>query len=152
MIKEISMCRKLRGGFTMFEMLLVIAIITILIGVSLFAMQGSRESARDARRRADLESVRSAIEIYRADCNFYPASLTFNGTWDLTGTDCSNTNTYMSDLPQDTVSGRIYRYTRITNTTYELCAALETETTALVGVCGNPNGCTADCTYRVTNP
>jgi prepilin-type N-terminal cleavage/methylation domain-containing protein len=157
MFKKKKINTKSYYGFTLVEMLIVIAIITVLAGASLFAMQGSRESARDARRKADLETIRSGLELYRSDCNDYPlaASVVFAGTDDLLGdgtpTVCLATNVYIDDIPQDSTSGRTYRYTQLTSTTYELCAALETETTAVAG-CGNPGGCTENCTYRVTNP
>jgi len=148
MLKNITTYMKLDKGFTIIEMLVVMAIITVLAGASLFAMQGSRESARDARRKADLETIRSGLELYRADCNIYPPSITAGA--DLTGADCTpaNANIYIDNLPQDSVSGRNYYYRQITTTTYELCAALETETTAVV--CGG--SCGATCSYRVTNP
>ncbi len=46
--------RILNTGFTLIELLVVIAITAILIGLSVFGLQGARESARDAQRKADL--------------------------------------------------------------------------------------------------
>lgn len=56
----------------MIELLVVIVIIGILTSVSIFALAGSRETSRDARRKADLEKIRSALELYKADNGCYP--------------------------------------------------------------------------------
>ena len=65
---------RIKKGFTLIELLVVISIIGILIAVSIFGLSGARESARDARRKSDLELIRSGLELYRADCNAYPTT------------------------------------------------------------------------------
>ena len=52
---------KLISGFTLVELLVVMGIIGILAGMSIFALQGARESARDARRKGDLETIATAL-------------------------------------------------------------------------------------------
>lgn len=139
-------------GFTLIELLVVIAIIGVLIGISLFALQGARAAGRDARRKGDMEQIRSALEIYRSDCTFYPntGTLAF-GTGALTAS-CPAVSTYMGRVPQDPQSpSRIYYYRRITNTTYELCTRLENG--GVAGSCPGSNcGGGQPCNYRVTNP
>ena len=87
-----------QNGFTLIELLVVISIIGILVGVSIFGLSGARESARDARRKSDLELIKSGLELYRADCNRYPASLPAAGS-NLVGstppTACMATNIYI---------------------------------------------------------
>ena len=58
---------KNRRGFTLIELLVSISIISVLTAIGLANYAVSQKRARDARRQADLESVRSALEIYRAD-------------------------------------------------------------------------------------
>jgi general secretion pathway protein G len=142
-----------KKAFTLIELLIVISIIGLLAGLSLFALAGSRESARDTVRKADLEAIRSAIEIFKADCNVYPSSLPTVGT-QLVGIGalgCSppNTNVYMESIPGDPVSGRLYYYVS-NGITYTLCAALESDTT-LDAICGTNCGA-SNCSYRVANP
>lgn len=145
-----------RKGFTLIELLVVISIIGILIALSLVALQGARAAGRDARRKGDLEQVRTALEVYRADCSAYPATggLAF-GSGGLSGTSgsgaCLSSNVYISRLPQDPLDpSRRYYYRRLTNTTYELCARIEHGGT--VAVCGG-NLCGGQtCNYVVTNP
>lgn len=149
-IKKNIFVKDLNTGFTMIELLIVISIIGILSALSVFALQGSRESARDARRKADLETVRSGLELYKADCNQYPSSITFSGTLTGDGTNCPAGNVYIEDVPEDSVSGRNYSYSPAgaPPTTYTLCAALEDGSGSVSG-CGS---CGETCNYKVKNP
>jgi prepilin-type N-terminal cleavage/methylation domain-containing protein len=134
-------------GFTLIELLVAISIIGILAGLSLFGLRGSRESARDARRKADLEKIRSGLELYRADCNSYPvAPLPAVGS-SLTAS-CPNAVTYIQEIPGDPVSGASYLYTQV-GETYAICSHLE-EPLPTLGLCGTCDP--INCRYRVTNP
>jgi len=119
--------QKLKVGFTLIELLVVISIIGVLMAISLFGFQGARESSRDARRKSDLEMIRSGLEIYKSDCNVYPpsplgTSLVGSGT----PASCAVANTYISSVPKDPLDPiRVYTYTRLTTSTYSLCASLE---------------------------
>lgn len=61
-----------KKGFTLIELLVVIAVIGILTAVGLVAMIGAREKARDAKRKSDLGTVRSALQLYFDTYNGYP--------------------------------------------------------------------------------
>jgi prepilin-type N-terminal cleavage/methylation domain-containing protein len=63
---------KKNQGFTLIEMLIVIAIIAVLSGIVLVGVVGFQASARDAKRVATLRSAQNAIELYYAQCGFYP--------------------------------------------------------------------------------
>ncbi len=150
--------KKLQKGFTLIELLVVISIIAILIGVSIFGLSGARESTRDARRKSDLELIRSGLEMYKADCNNYPASITLGGTLvgDNTPVSCDSDNVYISQIPTDPVSTtRNYKYVSAGTTTYSLCAILENapnpampSAPATCGSCGSAG----NCNYIITNP
>jgi len=142
------------SAFTLIELLVVISIIGVLIGLSVFGISGARESSRDAKRKADLELIRSGIEIYRSDCNAYP-SATYTTNWpaQITGTgaptSCAVTNVYLSPPSDPNSPVRYYRYSS-SGTTYELCASLEQGSGSVS--CGGSTDCGLTCNYKVTNP
>jgi len=141
-----------KSGFTLIELLVVISIIGILLGLSIFGLQGARQSSRDARRKADLEQIRSGLEIYKADCDSYPTSLAspLEGTED-TGS-CLKANTYIASVPKDPMDPTSEYAYLSDGITYTLCASLEqvpSPTMAPTPACGS---CTTTCNYRVINP
>lgn len=143
-----------QSGFSLIELLIVMMIIGILVTISVFALVQARQSGRDAKRKTDLEQIKSGMEIYRADCNRYPATLPNPGNalnGDNSVSSCRNTNVYISSMPPDPQTGRTYSYTiNATRTQYTLCASLEggTGTAAGCGSCGSG----VQCNYKVTGP
>lgn len=77
-----SLKRAGQKGFTIIELLIVIAIIVILAGLVLTNIQGAQAKARDATRLGDINSMFTALEAFHGDNNYYPQ--TFNDTT-LTG-------------------------------------------------------------------
>lgn len=66
----------LRKGFTLIELLVVIAIIGVLASVVMVSLSSAREKSRDARRLADLNEIRKAVELYYSDHEHYPIMAT----------------------------------------------------------------------------
>lgn len=143
--------KKKYAGFTLVELLVVISIIAILMGLSFFGLQGARQSSRDSRRKADLESIRSGIEIYKSDCNTYPLTLSTSLVGNGSNSSCLVANTYISSVPADpTTPARAYRYSS-NGTTYEICASLEQGSGSVT--CGGSSSCgSSTCNYKVINP
>ena len=129
-------------GFTLVELLIAMTIVAVLTALSLVSYQGARKNARDGQRRADLEQIRSALEICRADTDSYPLGALSSGS-DIA---CGGT-TYLN-IPDDPLDGRNYIYSGAANT-YVLCASLELSTEAVVG-CGSCGG--VECSYKLINP
>lgn len=145
------MKKNIQSAFTLIELLVVISIIAILVGLSFFGLQGARESSRDAKRKADLESLRSGLEIFKSDCNVYPDSLGSSLNGDDSSTGCDSDNVYIADIPEDPVPGKAYVYSSSGGLTYEICTSLEQGTGTVT--CGGSSSCgTATCNYKVTNP
>ncbi len=61
------MFQKNKKGFTLIELMVVIAIIAILATVVLVALQGARDAAEDSKRKSALSQVRSVAEVYYAN-------------------------------------------------------------------------------------
>lgn len=145
------------NAFTLIELLVVISIIGILIALSASAFLSTKASARDTKRKADLEEIRSALEIYRTDCGRYPATVAFGSalTGDGSSSSCGTANTYMAKVPNDPQTSA-YQYGYLpSGTGYKLCSYLETVTscTADDGSCGDCPSCgPSGCRYKVRNP
>lgn len=60
-------------GFTLIELLVVISILAILSIIGLTAFGGVQKSARDARRKSDLRSIKVALELYKQSTGSYPS-------------------------------------------------------------------------------
>lgn len=95
--------------------------------------------------------IRSGLEIYKSDCNIYPAALGTSLVGSGSPASCAAANTYIPTVPKDPLdTARLYPYTRLSTTTYEICASLEqgSSVVSCTGSCGS--GVT--CNYKVTNP
>jgi len=64
-----------KAGFTLIELIVVVAIIGILATIALPAMKTAPIRAREAVIRADLYQMRSCIDQHLADKGYYPDSL-----------------------------------------------------------------------------
>ncbi|OGY17275.1 MAG: hypothetical protein A2785_02570 [Candidatus Chisholmbacteria bacterium RIFCSPHIGHO2_01_FULL_49_18] len=127
-------------GFTLIEILVAVAIFIMITAVAMVSYQTANRRARDGRRQADLEQVRSALEIYRADNAVYPST-----NW--AALVAALQPTYLSTIPVDP---RSYSYYYSSDgTTYSLCAYLESGGSVDCGAnCSAPG----NCNYRVINP
>lgn len=68
--------KQAKKGFTIIELLIVIAIIVILAGLVLTNVQGAQSKARDSQRLSDINSMFTALEAQHGDDNFYPEEFT----------------------------------------------------------------------------
>lgn len=100
-------------GFTLIEMLVVVAIIGLLSSTILVGLSGARSKARDARRISDLRQIQTGLENYYVENNqSYPQTL----------------YTAIIGLPHDPQGGE-YGYVRLGSQVYVLGACLENDRT-----------------------
>lgn len=121
-------------GFTIIELLIVIAIIGVLAAVVILSVRAAEERGRDAKRQADMAQLQKALAYYHAETGGYPGPVGSYGEggategcsgWDTSAIDRDGSgiamldplieNGYMSTMPSDptnstTCSGRQYRY------------------------------------------
>lgn len=64
----------LRRGFTLIEMVLVLAIIALLMGVSIKLLTGVRKTGELTRVRADISAIGSALDLYRSNTYALPTT------------------------------------------------------------------------------
>lgn len=116
-----------RQGFTLLELLIVIAIIGILISVGVASYTLAQKQSRDQRRRSDMKAMQSGWEQYYADNNsVYPSTCVASMT------------TYLPiGLPTDPKAGSSYT-SSCTATSYCFCALLES---------GSGNATTPNCGF-----
>lgn len=101
-------------GFTLVELMVAISIVAVLatIGFSLF--QNTQSTARDGKRRADVDAIATALETrFDASVGTYAA---VDGSWfadKIIPVDPLNTSTYT------------YLYPAAPGTTHKVCATLE---------------------------
>lgn len=69
----------LKKGFTLLELLIVIAIIGILVSISVASFSLAQKQSRDQRRKTDVKAIQDAWEQYYADnSSSYPSSCTIS--------------------------------------------------------------------------
>jgi len=82
-------------GFTLIELIVVMAIVALLVSIAAPRYFLSVGNARDQSLRTSLRVMRDAIDQFHADKGRYPQSLQ-----DLTD------NRYLRDIPEDPITGR----------------------------------------------
>lgn len=89
-----------KNSFTLIEILVVATIIGLLAAAAAVSYSSLSRGSRDARRKADLEQIRAALEMYRSNNNSYPSSVAVDCSLSTGLTDV-NGNTYLSNVPED---------------------------------------------------
>lgn len=87
-------------GFTLIEILIVTVIIILLTTAGALSYSTISKKARDARRLNDIQTIRSALEMYRQDFGYYPDA--GGGSW-TSATSLANVlvPNYIQKLPND---------------------------------------------------
>ncbi|MBU1070817.1 type II secretion system GspH family protein [Patescibacteria group bacterium] len=108
-----------RTGFTFVELLVVITIIAILTGAAVASFGNTNIKSRNARRLADIETIRSALELCRTEAGSYPLSI-----YTPDNITCDSV-VYLTSTPKDPKTNGNYSYTRSSATSYTISCTLE---------------------------
>lgn len=133
-------CKVQNKGFTLIELLVVISVIGILASLILARFGTVEKSARDARRKSDLNQYRTALENYAIKTNGLYPGCNASSAGDASGSLCTALGTtYISLCPKDPRQDDtiyLYRYqsngdgtSNPTATQYILWAYLESDST-----------------------
>lgn len=95
-------------GFTLVEILAVIAIIGILATIVMVSLNMARSKARDSRRISDVLQLQLALQMYYDSAGVYPEALP------------SLAPIYINAVPQDPVEGSYQYCTSLDHGTYHL--------------------------------
>ncbi|MCF7835909.1 MAG: type II secretion system GspH family protein [Candidatus Marinimicrobia bacterium] len=76
-MKHITLKNKLNknSGFTIIEMLVVLAIIAMLSSIALSMFQDSKARSRDAKREEDMKDIQNGLNLYATNNQRYPECL-----------------------------------------------------------------------------
>lgn len=110
MFKLMNRMRKKGKGFTLVELLVVVAIIAVLAAVLMPRLLGYTDRARQARALADIGSMKTIVEVYAADQGngLYPDNNSIASVMQNNGIKWTGDNTGIKDP-----WGNAYYYDRI---------------------------------------
>ena len=135
-------------GFTLIEILVALGIFLMITAIVAVSYRSANRRARDGNRQADIEEVRTKLEIYRAD---NPGTGYPTGDWSAMV--ASLVPTYLTSAAQDPRPTLYTYYYAGTATNYSLCAYLEAGDPSpcpVVGICGLVGG--EACNFCQCNP
>lgn len=118
MLKTTFHNRYKKNGFTMIELLVVTTIIIVISTIGLISFRQTGQNARNGKRKADLENIRSALVLYRSDNGSYPDTDSFSTmlttitdyTSSVSVADPTNDATYLYEYSSDGATFTITAY------------------------------------------
>lgn len=135
----------MKKGFTLIEILVTVVIIGVLTAVAIVSYTSINRRSRDVKRKADIEQVRQALEMYRSDNGTYPV---VSGFSDMSGLATFLVPDYLPTIPTDPQTTYTYQV-KVNAYTYCICSHLET-LTATDNTC--VDSLPTDCNYGRHNP
>ena len=108
---------KSQKAFTFIELLVVITIIAVLMAIATVTYSSTMTKSRNAKRVADIQSIRSALEICRSEDGYYPTTINYGSG----GVSClSSVALTTTPLDPKNTGSYIYSYSRPTTLTYSI--------------------------------
>ena len=109
-----------RKGFSIIELIVVIAVIGILATIIIILVSSARTRGRDARRERDAHEIRTALGLYASDHDDYPTSnnpypITITGQDDISQALVSSKNISVMPTDPNGQPPNVYTYTAENN-------------------------------------
>lgn len=138
-----------KKGFTLIELLVVISIIAVLTTIGLISYSKAQIYARDTRRKNDLKSLQTALEIYYQKNSFYPTGdgsrwCTYISNPSFTQVTTALTPNFINTIPSDPSYPGVskdYFYGTNDSKSYDLYATLENSSDPTPACSTNSNPC-----------
>ena len=73
-MKKKEKAKNRQGGFTLIELMVVIIILGVLAGLIIPRVMGRPDEARQAKAKMQIESLESALKLYKLDNGSYPTT------------------------------------------------------------------------------
>lgn len=162
-----------KGGFTLIELMVVIAIIGILTAIVSSNFGASKAKSRDAKRVSDLAQIQLTLELFFDRCNNYPATLSLTSGSKITTpaetcpTDPATSQPlklgyFISTLPKENATTDYDYYVNTSGTDYVVGTKFESNNAALtdaiptfptsLGATNNKFPDNNDCTHPTNGP
>lgn len=132
------MLRISNRGFTFIELIVVVTIMALLSGVGAVSYTQFNKQARDAKRKTDLETMRSSLELYKSTYGKYPifyfegyGDTGFTAGWSTFDNTEPNFKTFMNNAfpkdpkPPTTCIGYLYTIQDAGQKSYTIYTVLE---------------------------
>ena len=134
----------IKQSFTLIELLLSMALLSILATLLIGNYLTTLKRGRDQQRKNDLSQIQKALELYYEDHATYPTFTVTDKSKFCTSQNCSviGETVYMVKIPKDPSSSFTYRYESSDGTYYYLYSYIESDKD--VGANVNKNGYTND--------
>jgi len=133
-------------GFTLVEILIVVALIGTLIVFSLLNVPTQIAKAQDAERKGDIDEIGKFVEEFYIDTGCYPVSVPACGNPFRLGN-----KTYISNLPCDPTTSNSYVYVSEINSCpswFQLYGNLNYTEDSIIDTLGCRNGCGPKCQFN----
>lgn len=120
--------QRLRRGFTLVELLIVIIVIAVLAAIAIPKFANSSQRGKESALKADLKVLRNAVDLFKTDTGAYPGSIADLAATSApaNGKDSAGANKainasdwrgpYLQSVPTDPISDAAYTYSTAAGT------------------------------------
>ncbi len=127
-----------KQGFTLIELLIVVAVIGVLSSVIFVSLGPARKRSRDAKRKADLRQINTAMEVCYNDTGCAGGSKYLDT--DLGVNTVTSIGSIMAAVPVDPINTYPHQYTWTNGTDQYYCLYVQLESLTDTWSCSSNRG------------